>query len=84
MSSKDRELNEEDCVCKRQSAPNLATVKEFILYYIFFIEGMLALQLIMLSVLNFTERFFASFTRVAKTVFIKADTDKVYFVSSSI
>lgn len=78
-ASQDSDMNEEDCLHEGQPAPDLATIKDFICYYIFSTQGMLSLRPTMSSVLNFAERFFAGFTRVTKTIFDKKDTEDVYY-----
>jgi hypothetical protein len=60
--------------------PDLATIKDFIRFYIFSAHGVISLRPTKSSVLNFTERFFAGFTRLTKSTFDKNDTQDVYKV----
>lgn len=83
-ASEENEVSEEECLQEGQPAPDLATVKDFIRYYIYSAKGMLTLRPTMPSVKNFAERFFAGFTRVIKTVFDKKDTEDVYHVRKNL
>lgn len=64
--------------------PDLATIKDFIRFYIFSSNGMISLRPTKSSVLNFAERFFAGFTRLTKSTFDTRDTKDVYKVWRSI
>ncbi|KAL1979242.1 hypothetical protein VTN96DRAFT_6405 [Rasamsonia emersonii] len=79
-ASQDSDMNKKDCLCEGQPAPDLATIKDFIRYYIFSTQGMLSIRQTVSSVLNFAERFFARFTHVTKTTFDKKDAEDVYYV----
>ncbi|GFG16438.1 hypothetical protein IFM61392_09507 [Aspergillus lentulus] len=61
-----------------QPVPDLATIKDFIRFYIFSSHGMISLRPTKSSVLNFAERFFAGFTRLTKSTFDTKDTRDVY------
>jgi hypothetical protein len=63
-----------------QPVPDLATIKDFIRFYIFSSHGMISLRPTKSSVLNFAERFFAGFTRLTKSTFDTKDTRDVYKV----
>lgn len=76
--SEDGEISENECLQEGEPVPDLATVKDFIQYYIFSTNGMLTLHLIMSSVKDFTERLFAGITHVTKTGFDWRDTKNVY------
>ncbi|THC92169.1 hypothetical protein EYZ11_008356 [Aspergillus tanneri] len=76
-SEEDEELRGEG-LHEGQPAPDLATVKDFIRFYIFSSHGMISLRPTKSSVLNFAERFFAGFARLTKSVFDKKDTQDVY------
>ncbi|KKA25166.1 hypothetical protein T310_0806 [Rasamsonia emersonii CBS 393.64] len=78
-ASQDSDMNKKDCLCEGQPAPDLATIKDFIRYYIFSTQGMLSIRQTVSSVLNFAERFFARFTHVTKTTFDKKDAEDVYY-----
>ena len=67
--SEDGEISENECLQEGEPVPDLATVKDFIQYYIFSTNGMLTLRPTMSSVKNFAERLFAGITRVTKTGF---------------
>lgn len=70
-------MNEEDCLREGQPAPDLATIKDFICYYIFSTQGMLSLQPTMSSVLNFAERFLPGSLVLQKT-FLTRKTQKMF------
>lgn len=78
--SDDDEVNQDECLQQGQPAPDLATVKDFIRFYISSTHGMLTVRPTMSSVKNFAERFFAGFTRVTKQSFDWKDTQDVYHV----
>ncbi|KAH2363659.1 hypothetical protein KXV98_003685 [Aspergillus fumigatus] len=61
-----------------QPVPDLATIKDFIRFYIFSSHGMISLLPTKSSVLNFAERFFAGFTRLTKSTFDTKDIRDVY------
>jgi hypothetical protein len=72
------------CLAEGVLAPDLATIKDFIRYYIDSSRGRLSLRPVVSSVLNFAERFFVGFTRVTKTTFDPRDTTEVYHVRAHI
>ena len=78
--SEDDERDEGEWLQEGQPAPDLATVKDFIRFYIYSTNGMLTVRPTMSSVKNFAERFFAGFTRVTKQSFEWKDTQDVYHV----
>jgi hypothetical protein len=61
-------------------APDIVTIKDFVRFYISSTDGILSLRPTKSSVLNFAERFFAGFTRIAKSIFDKKDTQDVFMV----
>ncbi|KAL4746587.1 hypothetical protein BDW72DRAFT_197529 [Aspergillus terricola var. indicus] len=63
---------------KGHPAPDLATIKDFVRFYISSTDGILSLRPTKSSVLNFAERFFAGFTRITKSIFDKKDTQDVF------
>ncbi|KAI9770979.1 MAG: hypothetical protein M1840_002683 [Geoglossum simile] len=70
--------DQRSCLAEEVPAPDLATIKDFIRYYIDSSRGRLSLKLVVSSVLNFAERFFVGFTRVTRTTFDPSDTTEVY------
>lgn len=78
--SDDNKVNQDECLQQGQPAPDLATVKDFIRFYISSTHGMLTVRPIMSSVKNFAERFFTGFTCVTKQLFDWKDTQDVYHV----
>ncbi|KAL4958731.1 uncharacterized protein BDV14DRAFT_186161 [Aspergillus stella-maris] len=63
---------------KGHPVPDLATIKDFVRFYISSTNGILSLRPTKSSVLNFAERFFAGFTRITKSIFDKKDTQDVF------
>ncbi|EAW12595.1 uncharacterized protein ACLA_010210 [Aspergillus clavatus NRRL 1] len=82
-SQEDENLRKEG-LREGQPVPDLATIKDFIRFYIYSSNGMISLRPTKSSVLNFAERFFAGFTRLTKTTFDTRDTKDVYKVWRSI
>jgi hypothetical protein len=74
----------EKCLAEGVLASDLATIKDFIHYYIDSFREQLSLRPVVSSVLNFTERFFVDFTQVTKTTFDLRDTTEVYYVRAYI
>jgi hypothetical protein len=69
-----------DCLQKGQHAPDLATIKDFIRYYISSSVGRLSARPVVSSVVNFAERFFSGFNRVTGTFICREDRSEVYYV----
>ena len=78
-SEEDESLREKG-LQKGYPIPNLATIKDFVRFYVSSTDGILTLRPTKSSVLNFAERFFAGYTRITKSVFDKKDSDDVYTV----
>ncbi|GAA3278971.1 hypothetical protein GCM10020218_029570 [Dactylosporangium vinaceum] len=78
-SEEDESLREKG-LQKGYPVPNLATIKDFVRFYVSSTDEILTLRPTKSSVLNFAERFFAGYTRITKSVFDKKDSDDVYTV----
>ncbi|KAI9037101.1 uncharacterized protein KD926_000817 [Aspergillus affinis] len=77
VSEEDENIRKEG-LREGQTVPDLATIKDFIRYYISSLHGIISLRSTKSSVLNFAERFFAGFTRLTKSTFDKKVTQNVY------
>lgn len=74
------DVGELECLPKGRPAPDLATVKDLIRYYISSSVGHLSGSPTVSLVVNFAERFFSGFTRVTGTMFDPEDRSEVYHV----